>query len=448
MKQFVITTFLGCLLFVTVKGQSDSLSTNKTGWNFGVLPAVSFDADLGFQYGGLINLYEYGDGSRFPLYNHSLYFEISHYTKGSGIFRFYYDSDRLFKGLRVTTDLTYMPEQAYDFYGFNGYESVYNKVWEDDENDETDGYRTRMFYKMKQNMFRFKTDFQGAIGHKGWQWIAGINMLNFDIGSVDIDKLNKGQDEVDKLPQVEEQPGLYERYVDWGLIDDQEANGGFIPELKAGFVYDTRDNRPNPMQGVWTEAVLVAVPEFLGAESGFTRLAVTHRQYFTLIPEDLSLAFRVGWQQTLSGHVPFYYQSQVVTSVMTGATSTGLGGSRTLRGIRRNRVVGDGMLFGNLEARWKAVHFNFINQNFYLGINTFMDAGRTTALIDVKKKVMSINEPMDDYFDFGAETWHLSYGLGLRIAMNRNFIVAADYGRAANKQDGESGFYIGLNYLF
>src|SRR5690554_7529820 len=67
----------------------------KTGWNFGVLPAVSFDADLGFQYGGLVNLFQYGDGSRYPLYDHSLYFEISRYTKGTGLFRFYYDSDRL-----------------------------------------------------------------------------------------------------------------------------------------------------------------------------------------------------------------------------------------------------------------------------------------------------------------------------------------------------------------
>src|SRR5690606_34563431 len=122
------------------------------GWSFGVLPAVSFDADLGFQYGGLVNLFQYGDGSRYPLYDHSLYFEISRYTKGTGLFRFYYDSDRLIEGLRVTTDLTYMPEQAYDFYGFNGYEAVYNKDWEDDNSAK---YRSRMFYKMAHSLFRF-----------------------------------------------------------------------------------------------------------------------------------------------------------------------------------------------------------------------------------------------------------------------------------------------------
>lgn len=205
---------------------------------------------------------------------------------------------------------------------------------------------------------------QGAIGSAGWRWIAGVNLLNFDIGSVDVARMNEGQDEADLLPSVEEQPGLYEKYIEWGLISPEEADGGFIPELKGGFVYDTRDNRPNPMEGVWTEAVLVAAPEFLGSESGFGKMAITHRQYFTLIPEDLSLAYRLGWQHTLWGDVPFYYQSQVITSVMTGASSTGLGGVRSLRGIKRNRVVGDGMVFGNFELRWKALYFNFINQPF------------------------------------------------------------------------------------
>ncbi len=37
---------------------------------------------------------------------------------------------------------------------------------------------------------------------------------------------------------------------------------------------------------------------------------------------------------------------------------------------------------------------------------------------------------------------------GLKLAMNENFILSADYGLALNDQDGKSGLYIGLNYLF
>ena len=49
----------------------------RTGWNFGVLPSVAFDADLGFQYGALTNIYYFGDGSTYPDYLHSFYAEAA-----------------------------------------------------------------------------------------------------------------------------------------------------------------------------------------------------------------------------------------------------------------------------------------------------------------------------------------------------------------------------------
>jgi hypothetical protein len=109
----------------------------KDGWNFGALPTITFDTDLGFQYGALVDLYHYGDGSRYPVYNHKLYFEVSRFTKGSGINRFYYDSDELIKGLQTSVDLSFLSDQAYDFYGFNGYDAVINSDWFDDETVST-----------------------------------------------------------------------------------------------------------------------------------------------------------------------------------------------------------------------------------------------------------------------------------------------------------------------
>jgi hemolysin activation/secretion protein len=201
------------------------------------------------------------------------------------------------------------------------------------------------------------------------------------------------------------------------------------------------------MKGVWTEAVLEAAPGFLGAESSFAKLSLIHREYFTLVPDKLSLVYRVAYQTTLGGHTPFYYQSQVITSVLTGALSEGLGGAKTLRGILRNRVVGDGFLYGNIEARWKFVHFQWIKNNFYLGLNAFTDFGKVTKKIDVTPKAGSLI-PVADYFKTDAEKFHSSYGAGLRIVMNENFVIAIDYGMTANKQDGTKGMYIGLNYLF
>ncbi|MEZ5107048.1 MAG: BamA/TamA family outer membrane protein [Draconibacterium sp.] len=449
MKKMFLSALILIMSISVFSQKEEKTEVVKDGWNFGALPTITYDTDLGFQYGALVDLYNYGDGSRYPNFNHKLYFEVSRYTKGSGINRFYYESDQLLKGLFSSLDLSYLSDQAYDFFGFNGYDAVVNYDWIDDSKSD-DVYKSRMFYKYNRKMFRLKVDLNGKLIGEHVKWVAGTNLLNFKLGSVDIERLNKGKKDDDLLPPVSEQPGLYEKYQEWGIISEEEADGGFLPLLKAGLVYDSRDNRPNPMKGIWTEAVIEGAPGFLGAESSFTKLSLTHRQYFTIIKNDLSLAYRLNYQTTIGGQTPFYYQTQVIVSELKGATSEGLGGGSTLRGIVRNRVVGDGYFLGNIEARWKFVRFKFINNNFYLGLNGFMDFGRVTKKVDIKYSASwpDIVGYSDDFFAKDAEKMHFSYGAGLRVVMNQNFVVKLDYGIAADERDGTSGMYIGLNYLF
>jgi hypothetical protein len=423
----------------------------KKGWNFGMLPAVSFNSDLGFQYGGLINFFHYGDGSRYPSYDHSFYLEVSHYTKGSGLFRFAYDSDQLLPNMRLSFDVSYMPEQAIDFLGFNGYDAVYQANWVDDTHPD---YRSRMFYKHKRNMVRLHADLSGPWGIEGLQWAAGLEFYDFVLGSVDIDRLNKGKDEADQMPSVEEEPGLFERYQDWNIIPQDELNGGSFTGIKVGLVYDTRDFEPNPSKGIWTSLLFYVAPKALSdLDEGFSKISFTHRQYISLIPRRLVFAGRLGWQSRLGGHVPFYAQPLMITTRLRGAYSEGLGGQRSLRGVMRNRVVGDAIVYANLELRWKIAEKKLFNQNFYLAINTFADAGQVTKKIEVAGAFDQVPDiyllfNKTDYYQSGAEKLHWSAGLGLKLAMNENFILSADYGRAFDAQDGESGLYIGLNYLF
>ncbi|MBE0637164.1 MAG: BamA/TamA family outer membrane protein [Bacteroidales bacterium] len=438
---------------LTASTDSTSVAENgdeiiKRGWNFGVLPAISYDNDLGFQYGGLINLYNYGNGSRYPVYDHSFYLEISAYTRGSGIYRFAYNSDRLIPKIEVFLDISYIPNQAYNFFGWNGYEAVYNQQWEDNNQPE-DIYRSGVFYRYENKMFRFKTDFQGEI-HKGFSWLAGMQWYDYAVGSVDIDKLNKGRDEDERLPSLTEQPGLFDMYKEWGLIQADEANGGSITLLKAGLLFDTRDNKPNPMTGIWSELAVEAAPALLGTfNSGYAKLSLIHRQYFTLIPDDLSFAARLAVQANLAGDAPFWIQPLMITTMLRGATEEGLGGVRNLRGIPRNRIVGAGVAYGNAELRWKFFRTRLFSQNFYFGLNSFCDAGQVIQKIDIGEKVKALNLPdQADYFSFGSEQLHITYGLGLRVAMNQNFILAVDWGKSADERDGTSGFYVGLNYLF
>jgi hypothetical protein len=43
---------------------------------------------------------------------------------------------------------------------------------------------------------------------------------------------------------------------------------------------------------------------------------------------------------------------------------------------------------------------------------------------------------------------HQSAGISIMPVMNQNFVIAVDIGKSFNKQDGNIGFSIGLNYLF
>jgi len=402
----------------------------KKGLAFGALPAISFDSDLGFQYGALVNFYLYGDGSRFPKYNHSLYLELSTYTKGTSIARLRYDSEMLIPKVRTTVDISYVTDQLSDFYGFNGYQSIFNA-----DLSKT----THIFYKNERNMFRAKADFQGSFGESKLGWVAGYTYYNFAIDSVNVSKLG--------LHSVQG-GGLFQRYQQWGLINKAEANGGSINYFKLGLKYDSRDQLACPMKGIYTEAVIQTAPKFLNETFPHTKMAVIHRQYFTLA-KDLSFAYRLDYQMTLgNNHVPYYAQPLLITSYLVAATNQGLGGKSSIRGILRNRVIGDNVGFGNFEFRYKFLRFEMLNQNFYVGTNVFFDSGIILKPIAIEFANISASDKAAYFNDYSAGKFHSAAGIGLKIGWNENFIISADFGKALNKQDGNMGSYIGLNYLF
>jgi hypothetical protein len=84
-------------------------------------------------------------------------------------------------------------------------------------------------------------------------------------------------------------------------------------------------------------------------------------------------------------------------------------------------------------------------QQFLPWLERFTDFGRVIQRMELNSILSQLPE---QYFDLNAEKMHFSYGAGLRVVMNQNFIIAVDYGMAADKRDGDSGLYIGLNYLF
>ena len=223
MKNAIVILFI-CLLclgtnLLAQTNDSTAVKTKK-GWGLGAFPVIGFDADVGFQYGGIANLYNYGDGSIFPNYKSSIYFEFSRSTRGSGTNQLTYDSGIQFPNLRITSDLAFLTEQTLDFFGFNGYESEYNKAFID-RNSTT--YITEVYYKQKRELFRFTADFQYNIKQTNFGIVGGLGLYKINIATVDINKLNKGRDESEKLPDVNT---LYDNYYDWGIITSEQKNGG------------------------------------------------------------------------------------------------------------------------------------------------------------------------------------------------------------------------------
>ena len=467
MKNNVKSIIISCLLLLNYSSyaQTDTLVKKeekkkiKTGWTFGALPSIAYDADLGFQFGALANVYYYGDGSTYPEYLHSFYVEAAYTTKNYGLFRFFYDSKHLIPKHRLTIDASFLPDAMCDFFGYNGYQSVYNDTWRNSKKYTVDeGYKSRAFYKYKRDLFRFAADMQGTI-YKKLKWNAGIGILHYNINEVNIDMLNKGKKPEKMLPDTVQ--GLYEKYIDWGIIKKDEKNGGLHPYLRGGITYDSRNKEANPSKGIYADIFLTYTAAFQDQkEYNNLKLNLNFRHYVPIYKDYIALAYRVGTQLLLAGESPFYVNNYMNTLYIQRVLYEGLGGGNSLRGILRNRILAKGFAFSNIELRLKVWKFDIGKQHFYLGFNPFVDIGIITQAYQWDKKqikeIMAVKDPednIDDYFKFKTSDLyrpHVSAGMGLKIAMNENFILSVDWAFPFDKQDGASltNFYVKIGYLF
>jgi outer membrane protein assembly factor BamA len=433
---------LGAILFFcfsvsSILAQTEKDAIHKNGWNFGALPTITYSSDLGFQYGALVNLFDYGDAS-YPVYEQTLYLEVSRFTKGTGNNRFYWDTKKLIPKVRMMADLSYITDKAAPFHGFNGYQSVYHPDFIDEDAED---FVSKLFYNYQRSFLRANVDFSWKIGNPHIKYFSGINCLNFKTGSVDFDKLKKP----DKIT-------LYDLYVKNDIIKDGEKDGGFTTHLRLGAAIDTRNHEKTPSKGIQTELMFDIVPEFLGNMKGFQHgiVAISHKQFIPLLENHRLIGvYRVFAQQKMFGEIPFFLSQNLNYIWLSRFVNEGVGGATTVRGILKNRVVGNGVAFANVELRGIASNFKFIKQNWSLYLNGFCDGGMVydKKMIDFEKLDFSEYGGNERFYIQKNDTPHIGAGLGLGLAMNRNFIISADYGRAMNSQDGKGAFYMGINFI-
>ena len=237
----------------------------KTGLNFGPLPVVAFDADRGFQYGALLNIYNFGDGSSYPNPKSWWYIEASAYTGGTWNLYLNYDNREIFDNTRLSICTNYSNESALDFYGFNGYQSKYvyaeddflvknpnafkfdeSKKGQKAENKFNKGKVPNGFYRYSRQSFRAKADLTGKIA-ENFFWETGYTFYWIN------------HKEFTPQGYTVADGSLYQLYKDWGILNDTGANQ-FVSAIKAGLMYDSRNVENNPTKGIWAEAHAIAAP--------------------------------------------------------------------------------------------------------------------------------------------------------------------------------------------
>ena len=87
MKRKLVTLLLCATACCLSAQDNDKKSIVKQGWNFGPLPVVGWDSDLGFQYGACVDIFNYGNGSNYPSYDYKMNLAYKQMPRGSSCSR-------------------------------------------------------------------------------------------------------------------------------------------------------------------------------------------------------------------------------------------------------------------------------------------------------------------------------------------------------------------------
>ena len=164
---------------------------------------------------------------------------------------------------------------------------------------------------------------------------------------------------------------------------------------------DRRDHPVLPTHGILLELGGSYSPPVFSSKASFGEVRIEARSYLTRsVITPLTLAVRVVGEKNWGGS-PFHQISV-------------LGGSRTIRGLLRERYVGGGMVLGNAELRFFLPRFQFLRPAA-IGMFLFGDTGR----------VFVSGEDSDQ--------WHSSVGAGLWLSILKpEYTLSASIARSSD----------------
>src|SRR5262249_23282135 len=204
-----------------------------TGWEISGVPALNFDADEGFGYGAILELYNYGLGV-LP-YRYTVQPTLFLTTEGRRDATVFFDAPALLPGgWRLSAFAGREQQKAQPYYGV-GNDSPYDASNEQQPNP--------YFYRFGRTRLRATADVQHRIAGTPARVLIGAGASRV---ALDLTPFNKGTT----------------------LIAAQL--GGVTPApdranyLRAGLVWDTRDREIGPDRGTGPEAFAQRVSKALG----------------------------------------------------------------------------------------------------------------------------------------------------------------------------------------
>ncbi len=424
---FILLVIWPAFLFAFEPANSDSIK-KRSRFKIGGIPVLSYDADLGLKYGAVINLFDYGESKYPPNFEQYLMFRLTNTTRGTVNLQALLESESLIRNAKVLAEASYIIDKRLDFFGFNGTQANYNSAF---ENEGNANFISPVFYAHERKFLRMRFDVQPYISGSKLRLLTGFTFNYFDNSPA---KPKSG---------TSNQPALYERYIDWGIISPEEKNGGNINYFSLGLVYDSRNDPCYCTRGKWFETVLLYSPGFM-SDAGFTKFIATYRQHFSTLNDYITFSFRVSAQQKLSGELPYYF---IPTFYDTRLSYDGVGGAYNFRGAKRNRIAADGFLVGNFEIKGRFYSFTFLKQEFYASATLFYD----NAYVTQEYKINLDKVPEDQrelHFNPVKQKLHHTFGPGFYLVFNKNNVATIHYGFSTDKQLGPGGLYVGASLLF
>jgi len=402
--------------------ENDVVAWERQGLGFGGLPAVNYNTDEGFGAGALGTLYGY-DGATAP-YKWKL--TALFFLTTNGVHSHYLDLDALELAggkLRVRSRAKFGATSAENYCGLGSQVTCDEgqAILRADDQGLAEGEDRntflRRYYKNRLIEPFWTTNVRYQLRDKPHrvELIAGYRFSWLISGALG-------------------EPGPFEGSLYSETFPEGENVRTGVAQL--GIMVDNRDNEPSPHSGYWVEATTRGSHPYLGSSpgTGYVGFNANLRGYVPILKEGrLTLANRLIMDAIVGNastqELSWFGGTQIIQ---------GIGGLNAGRGIRQRRYRAPVKGIEQAELRWR-----FASVDLGFPLELYLHAFGEVSYVGETERVVDANAP----FNADQGPIHFGEGAGLRIVMDKNFIIRLDFGFSGDENNA-MGMYIDVDNLF